>query len=177
LALIDRDLGFGGYPMVTTMDQSLFTAGLFDLLLETFEEVRGIYLDRGTSLFETLDLITSMEASIPVSETCASLAAQVAHVNFYLEVMERFLRGEVRQPVDWDEIWITVSEVSPAEWDAYRSQLKQTYQRLLETLRSYDNWAQENAIGAALAIIAHTAYHLGEIRQALCWIRSNNSTG
>ena len=33
-------------------------------------------------------------------------------------------------------------------------------------------WPNESEIGDVIAIIAHTAYHLGEIRQALCIIRS-----
>ncbi len=140
--------------------------------VETFEQVQGIYLDRGTSLFETLDTITAAEASRPVSDTCATLAAQVAHVNFYLEVMGRFLQGQVEARVDWENIWNTVSTVTPGEWDASRDQLKATYQQVLGLLRTYKNWGQENAIGGSLAILAHTAYHLGEIRQALCWIQA-----
>ncbi len=161
--------------MGKTLDQALFTSSLEILLVETFEQVRGIYLDPQTSLFETLETISAGEASVPVSASCATLAAQVAHVNFYLEVMERFLIGERGQQVDWDEIWNTVSAVNPAEWDASREQLKSTYQRLSETLRGYDRWEQENAIGGALAIVAHTAYHLGEIRQALCVVKEKKS--
>jgi hypothetical protein len=33
------------------------------------------------------------------------------------------------------------------------------------------DWDSENAIGGALAIVVHTAYHLGEIRQALCTLK------
>jgi hypothetical protein len=42
-------------------------------------------LDDGTSLFETLETVSAQEASIPVGGKCASLAAQVAHVIFYIE--------------------------------------------------------------------------------------------
>ena len=40
-----------------------FTSILYDLLDETFERVHGIYLDKGTSLLETLATITAEEAS------------------------------------------------------------------------------------------------------------------
>lgn len=43
----------------------LFTSELFPLVEETFERIHGIYLDKGTSLFETLDTITAEEASRP----------------------------------------------------------------------------------------------------------------
>ena len=64
---------------------------LFELFEETFEQVHGIYLDGGTSLFETLATISAEEASLPVSATCATLAAQVEHVRFYLDVLETYL--------------------------------------------------------------------------------------
>ena len=66
--------------------------GLINLCLqETFEKVGGIYLDPGTSLFETLATINAEEASQPVSAHCASLAAQVKHVIFYIHTTERYM--------------------------------------------------------------------------------------
>lgn len=57
-----------------------FANNLFLLMEETFESKHhGIYLDKDTSLFETLDTVSAEEASIPVGGKCASLAAQVAH--------------------------------------------------------------------------------------------------
>ena len=82
-----------------------FTTELYALLEETFERVQGSYLDRGTSLFETLATISAAEASRPVSASCASIAAQVEHVRFYLAVLERYLRGEAVGAVDWQASW------------------------------------------------------------------------
>ena len=157
--------------MSKQIDQDRFTTELFDLLDETFENHHGIYLDKGTSLFETLETITAAEASRPVSSRCASLAAQVAHVNFYLEVLERYLTAGQAGEVDWGEIWRTVEAVTPEGWTALKQQLKQTYRRVLTRLRGLATWEGENTIGGALAIVVHTAYHLGEIRQALCVIK------
>ncbi|HET9908232.1 MAG TPA: hypothetical protein VFQ23_16390, partial [Anaerolineales bacterium] len=68
-----------------------FANNLFQLMEETFESKHhGIYLDEGTSLFETLETVSAEEASIPVGGKCASLAAQVAHVTFFIESFERF---------------------------------------------------------------------------------------
>ena len=69
--------------------QEDFLGNLFALLDETFENHHGIFLDKNTSLFPTLETISAEQASIPVGGKCASLAAQVAHVTFYLEVLER----------------------------------------------------------------------------------------
>ena len=153
------------------MDVSRFTTELFDLLDETFENHHGIYLDKGTSLFATLAGINAAEASQPVGGKCASIAAQVAHVTFYLEVLERYILERGAGKVDWGEIWLTVREVTPVEWDTFKIQLQQTYQRVLAMLKSDIDCGGETAIGGALAIIVHTAYHLGEIRQALCIVK------
>ena len=71
-----------------------FTEAMQAALDETFENVQGMYLDRGTSLFETLATITAEEASRPVSANCASLAAHVEHMRFYMEITLQFERKE-----------------------------------------------------------------------------------
>ena len=149
-----------------------FANNLFQFMEETFEaKHHGIFLDRGTSLFETLETVSAQEASIPVGGKCASLAAQVTHVIFYLELMEKdFLKQEVGK-VDWSEIWRTVEKVSPEEWETLKRELKQTYKRLNTLFHDTENWNDEDTVGAAMAIVVHTAYHLGEIRQALCILK------
>jgi hypothetical protein len=138
------------------------------LLDETFTSVQGIYLDKGTSLFETLERITPEQASTPVSDRCASIAAQVKHVNFYLEVLERYLFDNANERADWGEVWRTTRSVSPEEWQASIETLKTTYHRLRERFDALETWYEERPLGGILAIITHTAYHLGEIRQATC---------
>ena len=99
--------------MVTKIDQEHIVQDLFDILDEAFVTHHGIFLDEGTSLFETLEAITAAEASIPVGGKCATLAAQVAHVNFYLEVMEAYILKKDIGKVDWGDIWRRVNQVSP----------------------------------------------------------------
>ncbi|MFZ2362651.1 MAG: hypothetical protein WA040_25140 [Anaerolineae bacterium] len=148
-----------------------FQQALLAVLDETFDTVRGIYLDHGTSLFETLAGITAVEASIPVGGKCATLAAQVKHTAFYLDVLERVVRTQDTSPVDWDEIWRTVGAVSDDEWTAIQAELRASYDRVVRLIHETPVWPGEQEIGGAIGIIAHTAYHLGEIRQALCTIR------
>ncbi len=156
--------------MADTIPAKLFTEELVALLTETFESVQGIYLDGGTSLLETLAGITAEEASIPVGNKCATIAAQVAHVSFYLDVLDRYIKTGQNERLDWGEIWRTVRGVTPAEWDASRERLRQAYLRTMEMVKNYDFWETENSVGGALGILAHTAYHLGEIRQATCTV-------
>lgn len=150
--------------------QDDFLNNLFALLDETFDNARGIYLDKDTSLFRTLETVSATEASIPVGEKCASLAAQVAHVIFYLEVLERYVVYNDSTPVDWGEVWRTVEKVTPEEWDTLKSKLKDTYRRIEKIFHDNEVW-NDDSIGGSLAIVVHTAYHLGEIRQALCTLK------
>lgn len=148
-----------------------FTKALLMVLDETFDNVHGYYLDKNTSLFETLADITAAEASIPVGGKCATLAAQVKHTAFYLDVVEKSVRDPNYPRVDWGEIWRTVSQVTPAEWQAIQAELRDRYNGILNLIRDMPAWSNEIEIGGAIALIAHTAYHLGEIRQALCTLR------
>ena len=147
-----------------------FTKEYFKILDETFVKHHGIYLDENTSLFETLETITAAEASRPVGDQCASLAAQVAHVTFFLEVLENYILHKSAGKIDWGEIWRTVRVVTPEEWEALKQNLKLTHKRVLKSLHGL-NWEGDRSIGGALAILVHTAYHLGEIRQALCTLK------
>lgn len=148
-----------------------FANNLFLLMEETFEpRHHGIYLDKGTSLFETLDTVSSDEASIPVGGRCASLAAQVAHVIFYIESFERYALQGDNSPRDWGLIWRTVEKVSPEEWADYKRKLREAYRRMDTLFHENPAW-NEDSIGGALSIVVHTAYHLGEIRQALCTLK------
>jgi hypothetical protein len=157
--------------MSSTISKSQFTSELLAVLSEAFENVQGFFLDAHTSLFETLAEITAEQASIPVGGGCATIAAQVEHVNFYLEVLERYLLTGQNERVDWGEIWRTVREVTPEQWLASQEKLKQTYRRLCEQIKAYDKWDQEYDISGAIGLVAHSAYHLGEIRQATCTVK------
>jgi hypothetical protein len=156
---------------MSTIQAEHFTKALLMLLEESFDNVHGIYLDRGTSLFQTLSTITAEEASIPVGGKCATLAAQVKHVAFYLDVVEKSARDPNFPRADWDDIWRTVAAVTPGEWQTIQDEVRANYNSIQELIKTAPSWPSEMEIGGAIAIIAHTAYHLGEIRQALCTLR------
>ncbi len=156
--------------MSASLNPSDFSNNLFAFLEETFESHHGIFLDKGTSLLETLATISAEQASIPVGGKCASLAAQVEHVIFYIESFERYALQNDHSPVDWGKIWRTVEKVSPEEWDALRARLRGTYERISRLFHSNNDW-NEATIGGSLGVVVHTVYHLGEIRQALCILK------
>jgi hypothetical protein len=157
--------------MSNLIQSSEINKELLAVLTEAFESVQGIFLDPKTSLFETLAEISAGEASIPVGGQCATIAAQVAHVNFYLEVVERYLQTGKNERADWGEIWRTVRAVTPEEWAASQERLRQTYLRIRKYIETNDHWEAQDSIGGAVGLIAHSAYHLGEIRQATCTVK------
>ncbi len=156
--------------MSQPIEQEHFVNNLLQFLDETFDNTHGIYLDKDTSLFRTLETVSAQEASIPVGGKCASLAAQVAHAIFYIESFERFALQGDNSPRDWGLIWRTVEKVTPEEWEDLKRKLRDAYQRMDTLFRTNPMW-NEDTIGGALSIIVHTAYHLGEIRQALCTLK------
>jgi hypothetical protein len=78
------------------------------------------------------------------------------------------------ETVDWQASW-DVAAVTPPEWEALKQQLKASYSQVLTMLKGFERWDGEEDIAGALAIVVHTAYHLGEIRQALGIIRAAHS--
>lgn len=144
------------------------SSAIFEYLEETFETHHGFYLDRGTSMFETLATISAEEASQPVSASCASIAAQVNHVTYYLDVLRSAIAGREFGKVDWSRAW-QLGPVSDDEWAAVIEALREGIAETRSVLRDAD-WNDEDPVYGAIAILVHTAYHLGEIRQALCTV-------
>lgn len=157
--------------MSTQIQSEHFTTALYTLLDETFDHVHGFFLDPSTSMFETLATISAAEASIPVGGKCATLAAQVKHVAFYLDVLEQAVRTQQFEPQDWGKIWRETKAVTSDEWEGLKSELRASYDRLKALIHDTTEWPSEREVGGAIAAIVHTAYHLGEIRQALCSIK------
>lgn len=157
--------------MSTQIETEHFKNALYGLLDEAFDNVHGYFLDGGTSMFETLAGISAEEASVPVGGKCATLAAQVKHVAFYLDVLEEAVRTQQFGTVDWEKIWRETSAVTPEEWAAIKASLRESYDRIRALLHDTDEWPSEREIGGAIAMVVHTAYHLGEIRQALCILK------
>lgn len=157
--------------MTELIQPETFRSVLLALLDETFDNTHGIYLDKDTSLFWTLETVSAQDASIPVGGKCASLAAQVTHVIFYLEVLERYVVHNDSSRVDWGEIWRTVEKITPEEWNALKAKLEATYRRIEKLFHENEVW-NEDSMGGVLAMVVHSAYHLGEIRQALCTLKA-----
>lgn len=158
------------------MNAADFSTAVLMVLDEAFDNVSGMFLDKKTSLFETLADIDAELASMPVGGGCATLAAQVKHTAFYLDVIEKSVRDPNYPRADWDAIWRTVGAVTPEQWTAIQAELRANYVAIQQLVKEAPDWPDARHIASAIAIVAHSAYHLGEIRQALCWLRNGKHT-
>jgi hypothetical protein len=141
---------------------------------ETFSNVHGIYLDKGTTLFETLDSISVDEASQKIGPNSATIAAQVEHVRFYLDVLNDYMRTNETVDINWREIWETVKSVTPEQWEETKDRLRKSHAEVMATINAFDKWDGKYDIAGALSILTHTAYHLGGIRVSLGVIRGRS---
>lgn len=73
----------------------------------------------------------------------------------------------LREPgaLDWPGSW-GGQIVDADEWIALKADIHTAYDTLLATIEARDAW-NEDSIGDAMAIVVHTAYHLGAIRHAI----------
>ena len=154
-----------------TVEVTDFRNAFLSIWREIFEPVEGRHdiLDSGTSLFETLADISVEEANIPVSSQSASLAAQVQHTAFYIEAIRNGLASNWTAPADWDASW-QVDPVDEAAWQQLVGRLRAAYEWVDEFADRTTAWDQI-FIGVAFSLVAHAAYHLGEIRQGIGVIR------
>jgi hypothetical protein len=153
--------------MSETVRREDFTNNLFTFLVETFESPprpSSAYLDQKTGLFDTLTHISAEEASRPITEGGTTIAAQVEHTRFYLDVLEQFMDGRTEK-VNWQDSW-QVKEVTPETWETLKEELRASYERISRRLKGIETWGNDE-VGDGMAIVIHTAYHLGAIRQIM----------
>jgi hypothetical protein len=147
------------------ISQNVFPKNLLLLLKETFEGPGGsVYLDKDAGLFQTLDDLTAEAASHVPYAGGQTIAAHCAHLAYYVRVNHNYAMGR-EQHVDWASSW-RPQQVGDREWEELKGTVRREYAALIETLGSLHTWGEQQA-GDSLAIVAHTAYHLGAIRHAL----------
>lgn len=92
-----------------------------------------------------------------------SIASHVEHVRWAIDLANGFFRGSSAQPA-WSESW-QVKTVDAAAWEELKEALARAATELLGHVDSKQNWREAMSVTGALASFAHTAYHLGAIRQ------------
>ena len=149
-----------------TINPADFTGALLILFKETFEgmsaSAQHVYLARDGNIFTTLGKIDAAQASADINSN--TIAAHSEHTRFYLELLDNYLNRDLRI-IDFKQSW-RIKTVSEDEWDELRENMSKIYRKVSETFTKHDEWALDT-ITVAMGIVAHTAYHLGAIRQML----------
>jgi hypothetical protein len=150
---------------------SIFRRALSKLLIEIFNGPPGneaYLLNPGDpGLLRQLDSIPANAASARPMPGKTTIAAHVDHVHYGLTLMNRWAAGEVNPwaGADWNASWQRTT-VTDAQWRTLLSHLRQEVDRWQNFVASRAEWNDMSAAGA-LSSAAHTAYHVGAIRQIL----------
>jgi hypothetical protein len=118
-------------------------------------------------LLRQLDSVTAAEASARPIAGKTTIAAHIDHLYFGFSLLNRWAAGEPNPfaNADWNASWQRTS-VTPEEWQALRDRLRHETAAWQTHVAGRHEWEDMGAAGA-IASAAHTAYHLGSIRQIL----------
>lgn len=154
--------------MTTSVPVSVIKESTKLALTEAFDNVIGMFLDKGDSLWETLDGVTAEQASVPIAPGSNSIASQVAHMIYYFDVSAIYMRGEEPQEVDWATAW-KIIDVTEDEWKDLQRELRERQSDLFALIDNAPDevFASSDIVGGTYAVVAHTAFHLGQIKHAL----------
>ena len=121
---------------------------------------------RDGGMFGTLEKLDAATASRALGRT--SIAAHVNHVIFALHASARWIEGD-RTTHSWDESW-SLSAVDGESWERTRERLRSAYDDLRRSVELFATESEE-AMAGAFGALAHSAYHLGAIRQKVSFAR------
>jgi hypothetical protein len=150
---------------------SVFQRAVSKLLAEIFDGPPGgeaYILNPGDpGLHRQLETISATVASQQSIEGKPSIAAHVDHLHFGLSLLVRWLSGEENPwaGADWNGSWQRTA-VADDQWRILRDNLRKQADTWQKAVAVRAEWDDTSAAGA-LSTIAHTAYHLGAIRQLL----------
>ena len=140
---------------------------LRDLLHELFDGPPGDVAfvlnpgDRG--LRASLARVSAAEASARPGGR-SSVAAHVRHLQYGLELLNRWADGEDPfADADYAASWRR-QEVTDAEWETLRSELEREVRRWIAAMAEPRDWDAVR-LGGTIGSVVHLAYHLGAIRQ------------
>ena len=150
---------------------SVFQRALTTLLTEILDGPPGheaFVLNPGDAgLLGQLDTIPAAVASTRPMPGRTTIAAHVEHVLYGLQLLIRWAQGEENPwaDADWEASWQRNS-LTQEQWDRTRAALREASATWQKAVAARTVWDEISAAGA-MASAAHTAYHLGAIRQIL----------
>jgi hypothetical protein len=159
-----------------TIAREDYTDNFFTLFKETFEgpppQTASCYLDQNAGLLQTLEQVSAETASRSFQPGAPTIAAHCEHVRFYIVKLHELMH-EPANKIDWKQSWL-LHTVNPSEWETLKRELRRAYMAVTDELGSVESWG-DIPIGHGMAILVHTAYHLGSIRQLMRALETQES--
>lgn len=139
------------------------------MLKEAFEGAPGPWTyftdtSRGTGILATINALSAAEASQVGGPGGSTIAAHVQHLIGSTRATALSLKGQ-HVSLERGHGW-TPTVVDERVWNALREALRSEYNALLVSVGMRMKWNEE-MVGTAYGAIAHSAYHLGAIRQRI----------
>ncbi len=160
---------------------TIFRAAISTLLIEIFDGPPGsaaFVLNPGDQgLLNQLDSLSAATASTRPMPGHTTVAAHADHVEYGMSLLNRWIDGDPNPwaTADWNLSWQRIT-VTDDQWHALRQRFRNTVKHWQEGFARRADWDEISAAGA-LASVAHTAYHLGAIRQILAAMNANTAPG
>jgi hypothetical protein len=161
---------------------SMITEAIVALLTEAYpgppDHTSTWFIDNepDSGILGILRDVTAEEASKSVDSTGnpgTTIAAHTAHLHWSLANMNRAMSGG--EFGKWRESW-DLKQANAAEWDRLRSALRKEFEILCSGLRNQIDIDPQYLTGG-LALAAHAAYHLGNLRQMKERVREQREQG
>jgi hypothetical protein len=158
---------------------SIFQRALCKLLVEIFDgppSNEAFLLNPGDpGLLCQLESIDAKDASTRPMPGKTTIASHVDHVHYGLTLLNRWAAGEANPwaDADWDASWKR-SFVTDEQWRSLRDELREQADVWRHAAASRTTWDDLSAAGA-LSSAAHTAYHLGAIRQIVAAMKDTEA--
>jgi hypothetical protein len=156
---------------------AIFQRALGKLLTEIFDGPPGneaFLLNPGDpGLLRQLESIDAQTASSRPMPGNTTIASHVDHVHYGFTLMNRWAAGEANPfaDADWNASWQRTI-VTEDQWRTLRDNLRRQAEIWRKAVAARTSWDAMSAAGA-LSSAAHTAYHLGAIRQILAALGAN----
>ena len=159
--------------------ENVFQRALAKLLTEIFDGPPGseaYLLNPGDAgLLRQLETIDASAASARPMPGKTTIASHIDHVHYGFTLMNRWAAGEANPfaDADWEASWRRTT-VTEDEWRVLRDNLRRQADTWRQAVAARTQWDDMSAAGA-LSSAAHTAYHLGAIRQILAALESGTT--
>jgi len=144
------------------------------LIKETFEgppvPVKGSWFtnsEPNSGIFGVLEGLSDEQASMSVHGT--TLAAHTDHICYHMWGTNELIKNGKQPKMDWGKSW-EIHSVDAKQWNQLQEELRNEFVTLLESIDAIV-W-NELLANEVLSSLAHSAYHLGAIRQMIKGIKS-----